>query len=90
MALDDEQIIARLQRRDVAGLEALLREHGPTIKGWLRADFGLLKDAHLLEDAIHDAIEADRQRLASQRPRILHRLRRRRPPSPPPPLPRRT
>jgi len=55
MALDDAEIIERMQRQDAAGLEALLRQYGPGVKAWLGATCDCKRDVHLLEDAVHDA-----------------------------------
>lgn len=55
MALDDAEIIERMQREDAAGLEALLRQYGPSVRAWLRVTCSFRRDDHLLEDAVHDA-----------------------------------
>lgn len=55
MALDDAEIIRRMQRQDVSGLEALLRHYGPGVKAWLRVACNFRRDEHLLEDAVADA-----------------------------------
>ena len=55
MALDDTAIIRRMQRQDVSGLEALLRQYGPSVRSWLRVTCNFRRDDHLLEQAVHDA-----------------------------------
>jgi hypothetical protein len=83
-----------LQSADTAGLTDLLPScrDGDIFLGLHRSHriaFGT--ECAAAEDAIHHTIEADRQRLASQRPRLLDRLtRHRHQPPPSPPLPRRS
>ncbi len=54
LALNDEEIVLRLQRGDVSGLDALLREHGPFVKAALRQSFQFVNDEHDLESALLD------------------------------------
>ncbi len=52
--LADEEIVVRMQKFDSAGLEALLRQHGPHVKGGIRRMFKTqFHDDD--EDAVHDA-----------------------------------
>ncbi len=53
--LDDGEIIRRMRRGDVTGVEGLLHAHGPRVKASLRLRFGLGRGDHALEDAVHDA-----------------------------------
>lgn len=50
----DVEIIRRMQKGDVRGLEDLLRTFGPRVKACLRILFKLPEGDHVLEDAVHD------------------------------------
>lgn len=53
--LTDGEMIERMRNGDETGLEALLRQHGPHVKGCLRLQSGLRPEDEALEDAVQDA-----------------------------------